>query len=45
MRILWINRKENIPYCGWELKTPTTSIEDPELLENATEPSEENMEK
>ncbi len=32
---VWLNRAAKLGYCGWELKTPTTRADDPELLESA----------
>jgi len=34
---IWLNRKAQQGFCGWELKTPTTPVDDQELLENAAE--------
>lgn len=34
---IWENRVAGIGFCGWELKTPETSADDPDLLENAAE--------
>jgi type I restriction-modification system DNA methylase subunit len=34
---IWLNRKAHQGFCGWELKTPTTSVDDKELLNNAAE--------
>jgi type I restriction enzyme M protein len=34
---IWLNRKAGQGFCGWELKTPVTPVDDPELLENASE--------
>ncbi|MCX5718069.1 MAG: N-6 DNA methylase, partial [Nitrospirae bacterium] len=34
---IWLNRKANQGFCGWELKTPTTAVDDHELLSNAAE--------
>lgn len=34
---IWFNRKAEQGFCGWELKTLATPIDDPELLENAAE--------
>ncbi|WP_420264697.1 HsdM family class I SAM-dependent methyltransferase [Candidatus Magnetominusculus dajiuhuensis] len=32
---LWLNRKASQGFCGWELKTPTTPVDNEELLKNA----------
>ncbi len=32
---IWLNRKAGMGFCGWELKTPVTPIDDKALLENA----------
>ncbi len=34
---IWMNRKANQGFCGWELKTPATPVDDQELLSNAAE--------
>ena len=34
---IWLNRKAQQGFCGWELKTPETPVDDPALLENAAE--------
>ena len=34
---IWLNRLAQQGFCGWELKTPSTDINDSELLENASE--------
>ncbi|MFH1335593.1 MAG: hypothetical protein ABII96_03665, partial [Candidatus Zixiibacteriota bacterium] len=34
---IWLNRKAGQGFCGWELKTPVTLVDDPKLLEEATE--------
>jgi len=34
---IWFNRKAEQGFCGWELKTVATPVDDPELLENAAE--------
>jgi type I restriction enzyme M protein len=34
---IWLNRKAEQGFCGWELKTPATAVDDPELLKNAAE--------
>jgi hypothetical protein len=34
---IWLNRKAHQGFCGWELKTPTTPVDDKELLNNAAE--------
>jgi type I restriction enzyme M protein len=34
---IWLNRKAQQGFCGWELKTPKTPVDDQELLENAAE--------
>jgi type I restriction-modification system DNA methylase subunit len=34
---IWLNRKAEQGFCGWELKTPVTPVDDPELLEKASE--------
>ena len=34
---VWLNRLAQQGFCGWELKTPVTAIDDAELLENAAE--------
>ncbi|WP_040334544.1 HsdM family class I SAM-dependent methyltransferase [Candidatus Magnetobacterium casense] len=33
--IVWLNRQSQQGFCGWELKTPSTAVDDRELLENA----------
>lgn len=33
----WLNRVAQQGFCGWELKTPATAIDDSELLENAAD--------
>ncbi len=33
--LVWLNREARQGFCGWELKTPTTPVDDRELLENA----------
>jgi type I restriction-modification system DNA methylase subunit len=35
--VVWLNRKAELAFCGFELKTPSTAIDDEELLENAAE--------
>lgn len=37
---LWINREAGDGFCCWELKTPTTAIDDAELLKAAKEKAE-----
>lgn len=32
---IWLNREAGMGFCGWELKTPETPVDDAELLENA----------
>lgn len=32
---IWLNRKAGMGFCGWELKTPTTPVDDKALLEDA----------
>ena len=32
---IWLNRQAQQGFCGWELKTPTTPVNDVELLDNA----------
>lgn len=32
---IWINRKAGQGFCGWELKTPETPVDDPKLLQEA----------
>jgi type I restriction-modification system DNA methylase subunit len=34
---IWISRKAHQGFCGWELKTPATPVDDQELLNNAAE--------
>ncbi len=34
---VWLNRRAKLGFCGWELKTPATPVDDVELLENAAE--------
>lgn len=34
---IWLNRKAKLGFCGWELKTPITAVDDAELLENAAD--------
>lgn len=34
---IWINRKAEQGFCGWELKTPVTPVDDPKLLDEAAE--------
>ncbi len=34
---IWLNRAAQQGFCGWELKTPSTAVDDSELLENAAE--------
>ncbi len=34
---LWLNREAKQGFCGWELKTPITPIDDEKLIENAVE--------
>jgi type I restriction-modification system DNA methylase subunit len=34
---IWLNRLAQQGFCGWELKTPATAVDDTELLENAAE--------
>ena len=34
---IWLNRKAHQGFCGWELKTPATPVDDQELLNNAAE--------
>jgi hypothetical protein len=34
---IWLNRKAEQGFCGWELKTPVTSVDDSELLDRAAE--------
>jgi type I restriction-modification system DNA methylase subunit len=34
---IWLNRQANQGFCGWELKTPITPVDDQELLNNAAE--------
>ncbi|MCG6551883.1 MAG: N-6 DNA methylase [Candidatus Magnetominusculus sp. LBB02] len=33
---LWVNRQANQGFCGWELKTPATPVDDKELLAAAS---------
>ncbi|KJU84831.1 N-6 DNA Methylase [Candidatus Magnetobacterium bavaricum] len=33
--MVWLNRQAQQGFCGWELKTPSTAVDDRELLENA----------
>jgi len=32
---IWLNRQAGHGFCGWELKTPATAVDDQELLEKA----------
>ncbi|MBI3753161.1 MAG: N-6 DNA methylase, partial [Deltaproteobacteria bacterium] len=32
---IWLSRKSGTGFCGWELKTPTTPVDDKALLEDA----------
>jgi hypothetical protein len=34
---IWLNRERGEGFAGWELKTPITPADDPDLLENAAE--------
>jgi type I restriction enzyme M protein len=34
---IWLNRKAGQGFCGWELKTPVTPVDDPKLLAEAAE--------
>jgi hypothetical protein len=34
---IWLNRAASQGFCGWELKTPVTPVDDHELLSNAAE--------
>ncbi len=34
---IWLSRKAQQGFCGWELKTPSTPVDDQELLTNAAE--------
>jgi len=34
---IWLNRKAGQGFCGWELKTPVTPVDDSELLDRAAE--------
>ncbi len=34
---IWLNRKALQGFCGWELKTPSTPVDDQETLNNAAE--------
>ncbi len=34
---IWLNRKAGQGFCGWELKTPVTPVDDHELLNKAAE--------
>lgn len=34
---IWLNRAAGQGFCGWELKTPVTPVDDHELLNNAAE--------
>lgn len=34
---VWLNRRAGQGFCGWELKTPETAVDDPILLMGATE--------
>jgi hypothetical protein len=34
---IWLNRLARQGFCGWELKTPVTAVDDTELLKNAAE--------
>ena len=34
---IWLNRKAHQGFCGWELKTPATPVDEQELLNNAAE--------
>jgi len=35
--LIWRNRLAKQGFCGWELKTPATAVDDSDLLENAAE--------
>ncbi|MBF0538325.1 MAG: N-6 DNA methylase [Nitrospirae bacterium] len=35
--MVWLNRQGQQGFCGWELKTPSTAVDDQELLENAAQ--------
>ena len=35
--LIWRNRLAKQGFCGWELKTPATTVDDSDLLENAAE--------
>ena len=32
---IWLNRQAQQGFCGWELKTPKTPVDNQDLLENA----------
>jgi len=34
---IWLNRLAHQGFCGWELKTPATAVDDADLLKNAAE--------
>lgn len=34
---IWLNRKASQGFCGWELKTPTTAVDDQELLSDTAQ--------
>jgi type I restriction enzyme M protein len=34
---IWLNRKAGQGFCGWELKTPVTPVDNSELLDRASE--------
>lgn len=34
---LWLNQSAKLGFCGWELKTPTTKVDDQKLLNDAAE--------
>ncbi len=34
---IWLSRKAHQGFCGWELKTPATPVDNQELLDNAAE--------
>lgn len=34
---LWLNQSAKLGFCGWELKTPTTKVDDQKLLDDAVE--------
>lgn len=34
---IWLNRKAGQGFCGWELKTPVTQVDDPKLLDGTAE--------